>query len=241
MGGQACVFYGAAQFSKDVDFLLLADERNFEGLLAALQELDAERIAVPRFDAAVLERGHAVHFRCLSGPARGLRIDVMTRLRGLPSFEILWGRRTTIAYEDGAEVSLLSVEDLVQAKKTQRDRDWPMIGALVEGHYQANAGDPNPERISFWLRESRTPERLVDLAARFPEATRQQIAHRPLLDLAMAGDLPALREALDAEVRAEQQKDRDYWEPLKREMAAFRRAERGEQSNDQAAAGSSGS
>jgi hypothetical protein len=25
MGGQACVFYGAAQVSKDVDFLILAD------------------------------------------------------------------------------------------------------------------------------------------------------------------------------------------------------------------------
>ncbi len=29
MGGQACVFYGAAQISKDVDFLLLADGENF--------------------------------------------------------------------------------------------------------------------------------------------------------------------------------------------------------------------
>ena len=26
MGGQACVFYGAAQFSKDVDLALLATE-----------------------------------------------------------------------------------------------------------------------------------------------------------------------------------------------------------------------
>lgn len=32
MGGQACVFYGAAQVSKDVDFALLADEANFEKL-----------------------------------------------------------------------------------------------------------------------------------------------------------------------------------------------------------------
>jgi len=42
----------------------------------------------------------------------------------------------------------------------------------------------------------------------------------------MNGELPALREALDAEVRAEQEKDRIYWEPLKRELAAFRQAER---------------
>jgi hypothetical protein len=36
MGGQACVFYGAAQFSKDVDFLILAKEENFKDLHATL-------------------------------------------------------------------------------------------------------------------------------------------------------------------------------------------------------------
>jgi hypothetical protein len=47
-----------------------------------------------------------------------------------------------------------------------------------------------------------------------------------LLALARVGDLPALRTALDAEVRAEQDKDRLYWDPLKRELEAFRRAQR---------------
>ena len=49
---------------------------------------------------------------------------------------------------------------------------------------------------------------------------------RPLLAHAIAGDLPALREELDAEARTEQEKDRLYWEPLKRELESFRRAER---------------
>jgi len=51
-------------------------------------------------------------------------------------------------------------------------------------------------------------------------------AARPLLLLAITPNLPRLREALDAEVRVEQEKDRIYWEPLKREMEEFRRAER---------------
>jgi hypothetical protein len=58
----------------------------------------------------------------------------------------------------------LPVEDLVQAKKTQRERDWPMIDALIEGHYRALGGEPTPERIAFWLSESRTPERVMSLA-----------------------------------------------------------------------------
>lgn len=226
MGGQACVFYGAAQFSRDVDLALLASEENFSRLLAALEELHAERIAVPQFDPALLARGHAAHFRCQGGEANGLRVDVMTRLRDLPDFAVLWARRTTIRDEGGEIFELLSVEDLVQAKKTQREKDWPVIDALVEGHYRALGGEPTPERIAFWLAESRTPERLIGLARRFPDEARAQSSRRPLLHLAVAGESEALRTALDAEARAEQAKDRAYWAPLKAELEAFRRAER---------------
>ena len=48
MGGQACVFYGAAQVSKDVDLVLLDEEENFSRLLAALEQLNRENAAAPR-------------------------------------------------------------------------------------------------------------------------------------------------------------------------------------------------
>ena len=67
------VFYGAAQFSKAVDLALLASEEDFSRLLAALDDLNATRIAVPRFDPALLARGHAAHFRCQGGEADRLR------------------------------------------------------------------------------------------------------------------------------------------------------------------------
>jgi len=229
MGGQACVFYGAAQFSKDIDFLILAEDENFEGLHAALGEMKATRIAVPGFDPRVLDRGHVVHYRCKATGVEGLRVDIMTKLRDLPDFSILWDRRTTITESDGQKIDLLSVPDLVNAKKTQRMKDWPMISALVEGHYDQYTSEPNPSRIDFWLRESRVEDRLIDLVVRFPaEAAAMAASTRPLLALAITPDLPRLREALDAEVRAEQEKDRIYWEPLKREMEEFRRAERRE-------------
>ena len=229
MGGQACVFYGAAQFSKDIDFLILAEDENFEGLHAALGEMKATRIAVPGFDPRVLDRGHVVHYRCKATGVEGLRVDIMTKLRDLPDFSILWDRRTTITESDGQKIDLLSVPDLVNAKKTQRMKDWPMISALVEGHYDQYTSEPNPSRIDFWLRESRVEDRLIDLVVRFPaEAAAMAASTRPLLTLAITPDLPRLREALDAEVRAEQEKDRIYWEPLKREMEEFRRAERRE-------------
>jgi hypothetical protein len=47
MGGQACVFYGAAEFSRDTDLAILADTANLSRRRAALAELQAEVIAVP--------------------------------------------------------------------------------------------------------------------------------------------------------------------------------------------------
>ena len=101
-----------------------------------------------------------------------------------------------------------------------------MISALVEGHYHSPHNDATPERIVFWLTESRTPERLIELVSRFPDDAATLQSERSLLRLAEPGKEVELREALDAEVRAEQEKDRLYWEPLKRELAEFRRAER---------------
>ena len=95
MGGQACVFYGAAQVSKDVDLALLAEPANIQRLRGALRDLAAERIAVPPFDPALFDRGHAIHFRCRAPGVEGLRVDLMSKLRLLDRFETLWERRTT--------------------------------------------------------------------------------------------------------------------------------------------------
>lgn len=44
MGGQACVWYGAAEFSRDTDLLILADAGNLTRLRQALTELGAKVI-----------------------------------------------------------------------------------------------------------------------------------------------------------------------------------------------------
>jgi hypothetical protein len=77
MGGQACILYGAAEFSRDVDLAVLADERNLARLRSALCELRATRVFVPPLSAEVLRRGHACHFRCAPRGAERLRIDVI--------------------------------------------------------------------------------------------------------------------------------------------------------------------
>jgi hypothetical protein len=226
MGGQACVFYGAAQVSKDIDFLVLAEPENFARLQAALAELQADRIAVPPFDPAALSRGHAVHFRCRAPGVEGLRVDVMTRLRAMPEFKPLWERRTTLVDDEGVEYHLLCIPDLVQAKKTQRSKDWPVIELLVTIHYRENTCEATDDRVVFWLREARTPELLVEVCQRYPTHAAELAPHRPLIRLAIERSIDDLRTALDVEVRAEQARDRDYWEPLRRELEQFRRDHR---------------
>lgn len=223
MGGQACVFYGAAEFSRDVDLAILINPDNLERLHAALRELDAEPVAVPPFGASFLQRGHAIHFRSRHPDARGIRIDVMAVMRGVAPFADLWSRRTTIDTA-GLVVDLLSLPDLVQAKKTQRDKDWPMIRRLVEADYFTNRERASEADVAFWLRELRTPLLLVEAAAAHGEAARSLQDARPLLRAALRGDTDAIELHLSAEEAAERARDREYWAPLKAELEALRRA-----------------
>jgi hypothetical protein len=222
MGGQACVFYGAAEFSRDTDLAVLADAANLVRLRAALAELKAEPIEVPPCTLAFLKRGHGSHFRCHHPEAMRMRVDVMAKMRGVDPFASLWRRRTSIELPDGTPCDLLSLADLVQAKKTQRDKDWPMIRRLVEAHFFEHRRTPTAAQVRFWFRELRTTELLVELAARFPAACVRAARHRPLLTAVKAGVVSDIEAGLDAEQALERAEDRKYWLPLRAELERLR-------------------
>jgi hypothetical protein len=219
MGGQACVSYGAAEFSRDIDLAILADLDNLTRLRAALRDLDAQPVAVPPLDSDYLARGHAVHFRCAN--AEGVRLDLMSAMRGVAPFAELWNRRTTLEVDDDL-IDLLSLPDLVQAKKTQRDKDWPMIRRLVEANYLTSRDDPTEEQIAFWSRELRTPELLIEAVGRFPHFA-ERAAGRKAVAAAAQGSATAVEQALAEEQEQERARDRDYWRPLRAEIEQLRR------------------
>ena len=152
-----------------------------------------------------------------------MRVDVMARMRGVADFDLLWERRTTLEGADGTLYDLLSLPDLVQAKKTQRDKDWPMIRRLIEADHAACQAAATPAQIRFWLTEARTPGLLIGLAQAHPSEARAG-SHRPAVAAAIGGDEASVQNALDAEERAERLADKAYWEPLKRELEQLRRA-----------------
>ena len=213
--------HGAAEFSRDLDLLILPDATNLPNLVRALDALDADVIAVPPLEERHLLRGHAVHLRCRREDVAGLRIDLMSSLRGVDGFEELWARRTTIEVA-GEPIDLLAMEDLVRAKKTQCDKDWPMIRRLVEQSYFGHSIAATQERVRFWLRELRTPELLVEVAWTHPELARAEAVLRPAVQAALSACPDDVSEALETEEREERRKDREYWAPLKRELEEFR-------------------
>jgi hypothetical protein len=229
MGGQACVLYGAAEFSRDLDLLIFVDADNLNRIRAGLADLLAEPIAVPvsepPLSIEILSRGHAFHFRCHRPDVEGLRIDLMANLRGMPSFDELWQRRTTLEIE-GETIDLMARKDLIVAKQTQRDKDWLMVARLVEVPYFTAGDSPSATEIDFLLRELRTPEILIEATARFPDAARRIAENRPALEAAMSGNRDAVSRALRDEQDEVARQDRLYWEPLKRELEQFRRERR---------------
>ena len=218
------MFYGAAEFSRDTDLAIVADAANFARLREAVDALQADVIGVPPFELEYLRRGHAIHFRCRHPEASRMRVDVMAKMRGVDEFPELWKRRAAVQLPDGSRCDLLSLSDLVQAKKTQRDKDWPMIRRLVEAHYFQNRAKPNPAQVRFWLQELRTPEILMELAKRHALLCRRLLPGRPLLAHAEDGRTTELERELIVEESAERDRDRRYWLPLRAELEKLRHA-----------------
>ncbi|OGW92941.1 MAG: hypothetical protein A3K16_06775, partial [Omnitrophica bacterium RIFCSPLOWO2_01_FULL_45_24] len=87
IGGQACIIYGAAEFSRDSDFVIFSSPDNLARMRKALKAMKAGSIYVPPLDEKYLERGHACHFRCGAIDVKGLRIDVIAKMRGCDEFD----------------------------------------------------------------------------------------------------------------------------------------------------------
>lgn len=224
MGGQACVLYGAAEFSRDTDLAILAEPDNLHRLQSALNELRAECIAVPPFEAIYLKRGHGVHFRCHHPDADGMRIDLLSVMRNVAPFPDLWSRRTSITTKDGVAFDILALPDLIQAKKTQRDKDWPFIRRLVEADYFQKCNSPTDDQVVFWLTECRTASLLIELAKKYKTMAQTVARRRTLIGFALEGNEPRTSEGLQEEEDHEREADRIYWLPLRRELDQLRHA-----------------
>jgi hypothetical protein len=219
IGGQAAILYGAAEFSRDSDFVLFVTRENLELLVGALDELEAERIVFPPLTLSALRKGHGVHLRCRAAGVKAQRVDLLGRLQ---PFSQLWERRHFAKLPDGGLLPVIGLHDLVQSMKIQRDKDWVMLRRLVENDIVLHRSAPQPGHVRWWLIEGREPISLISLAAEFPKEAQRAILKRPLLRSAVSGDSVQLAAGLWQEEQLERAKDRAYWKPLRREVEAMR-------------------
>ena len=222
IGGQACIVYGAAEFSRDSDFVVLASPENLKALDGALKVLKAEPVYYPEFTIPYLLKGHACHFRCGARGVEGLRVDIMSKLKGCDAFEKLWTRHNRVKISGMGAIDIISLEDLVESKKTQRDKDWFMLSRLVENDIFINKGSASPAKVGWWLAQCREPETLVRLCADHPGPAHKDVTRRPLLRAAIDNNLKKLSDMLKKEEAAERASDLSYWSPLKKELETLR-------------------
>lgn len=119
--GQACVHYGIQQTTKDSDWIIPLDAVG--KLLAKLCEWDASepwRVAYRRIcgaplDSAYLGRGWTTHLM-IADPGKAHHIDIFGKAPRVRRLET-----------DNDDPDFVSRHVLAQMKKTDRDKDWPIV------------------------------------------------------------------------------------------------------------------
>ncbi|GDY12533.1 hypothetical protein LBMAG53_14110 [Planctomycetota bacterium] len=183
--GQAVVFHRLAIMSKDGDWIIREDEEALDHLLAVLARHNATCRCGAPLDRRWLEHGWSSHFEFSLDGLR-VRTDFVSRpprLGPAPLAE-LWSRA------EGADPPVIAIDHLIELKKTNRERDYAVIGELAR-----RLTDPRSA-----LRQSRSARDLLALVGQHPELLAAAAAERPALTAAADGE-DALGAALDSERR----------------------------------------
>ena len=125
-GGQAVVLHRLAIMSKDGDWILREDPRTMEHVLTTLKEYGARyRFGAP-LDVRWMAGGWSAHLEFQWQEMR-VRTDFVTRPPRLDeeSLQQIWRDA------EGQETPFLGASDLAATKKTNREKDYAVIGELA--------------------------------------------------------------------------------------------------------------
>lgn len=184
--GQAVVLYRLAIMSKDGDWILREDKETLGHVLSTLQRRGARyRYGAP-LELRWLIHGWSSHLEFHEGGLR-LRCDFVTRPPRISrrDLEALWQAPVR------KEAPVVSLPMLAELKKTNREKDYAVIGELAR-----RMVDPRLE-----LLYSRSARDLIRLAAEHPAVLEQAAVERPLLSRIERGR-EEIERLLDQERRA---------------------------------------
>jgi hypothetical protein len=183
--GQAVVLHRLAIMSKDGDWILREDEGSLQHILGVLERHGARyRFGAP-LDPRWMAGGWSSHFEFRHEKLR-VRTDFFTRPPriGAEDLQRIWREQA------GRDLPFLDLPDLAEMKKTNRERDYAVIGELARRM-------PDVEHQFLYSRSARD---LTALADARPDLARELSSRRPVL-LSIPEGRDRLEAALDAERR----------------------------------------
>jgi hypothetical protein len=215
--GQAVVLYRLAIMSKDGDWIIREDDETVDHVLDVLESHDARYRFGSPLDLRWLANGWSCHFEYRERGLR-LRCDFVTRPPRIPP-DVL---QAEWEHPQQREVPVVTLPVLADLKKTNREKDYAVIGELAR-----LMDDP---RLAFLY--SRSARDLIRMADEHPEALRETVAERPVLARIDLGR-DELERSLDEErrslIRANEERLERYakasltwrsiWSEVSREMA----------------------
>ena len=183
--GQAVVLYRLAIMSKDGDWILREDEECLGHVLSVLQQHGARyRFGAP-LDVRWMRGGWSSHFEFQADVLR-VRTDFVTRPPRLSSEDLagMWSG------QEGRDIPVVGIRDLAELKKTNREKDYAVIGELARLL-------SDPQDILLLSRSARD---IMELAAERPDLVGTLTLRRAALAAVDQG-VEQLEAALDAERR----------------------------------------
>jgi hypothetical protein len=206
--GQAAVFYRTAIMSKDGDWILEETAGACERILGLLAARGARYRPGAPLDVRWLGGGWSSHFEFPDEAGRRIRCDFMTRPPRLDE-PVVRGYFAHPSESGGLDV--IGLEDLILMKRTQRLKDYAVIGEL------ARLLPPSREIL-----HTTDPDRILELAptcgaavARLPVRVARSGATREEVAIALTRETLALQDADACRLRAYQQAGRTYLEQLR--------------------------
>jgi hypothetical protein len=183
--GQAVVLHRLAIMSKDGDWILREDAEAMTHILNILAEYGARyRFGAP-LDPRWLAGGWSSHFE-FPGDKMRVRTDFFTRPPRISPIvlEAIWEE------QKDRDPPYIGVVNLADMKKTNRERDYAVIGELAR----------RMNRVQDQFLYSRSARDLISLSEEHPGIPEKLAAKRPILRSIPKG-LDRLEEALDKERR----------------------------------------
>lgn len=154
--GQAVVYYRLAMMSKDGDWILRETEDACRRVLEVLTRRGARYRPSAPLDVRWLAGGWSSHLEFFDPEGRRIRCDFVSRPPRVSGQAL----ERLFADEGGQGPAVVGVESLIRMKRTQRAKDYPVIGELARRL-------PPQEEIEL----TTDPDRILELAQEHGESS----------------------------------------------------------------------